>query len=718
MFFASLLIAAATVCGGEEPTDDGASEDPGTSTDTGSRSDSAASRVSLEEYLEACSGLEIETAEFEERASLKEFSAALGEVTKRLESVVPPEEVADWHNAVLVYQRELKELLDDAPGPGDSQTEDEYILAVLFPLALEYQPPIDDAISAMDPDVRSQLIAAGCIDAETAASIESGAQREEIPVGGNVSASPDEPEGSGYYQFQAEMGEKYLIEVAWEDYASLSLAVIEPPPVDAIRSRHSEDSPIVMRWTASLSDTHNVIVSWEGARGSYTLSVSVDTSPEPPTNLQAAWDGSAVRVTWDPVAGADYYNVYHDDFFETGCYLDSDGSPSYCDELTTNLVATSYVHTSPDRDGNFYSVAACNQGGCTLSDSDNPAVPVGDRFVAGTPGGPCQVGMTLLPGDSCSVTIPGLQVGTNLFEVRDGMGCYGNICSGRTMNLSGFQAYIESGGRWLITRVPDGSSSSAGTPPVSSPTPRPARIPTPAPTQPATTSPIPTPAAAPTATPTPAPTATAAPTPVPVDPAPTAPANVRYAIEGSAIRVTWDAVDDADYYTVYHGTFSDSLCTVDRLGTPRFCDELATNVTGAEYLHTDPSAGDNYYWVVACNAGGCSDVESESPATPVVAKPGAPSNVTYAQEGAAIRVSWDPVSGADYYKVYYSDFFDSSCRLSPDGSPAFCDELAANVTASTYVHADPDDRRNYYWVVACNRGGCSEITSDSPATPR
>ena len=87
----------------------------------------------------------------------------------------------------------------------------------------------------------------------------------------------------------------------------------------------------------------------------------------------------------------------------------------------------------------------------------------------------------------------------------------------------------------------------------------------------------------------------------------------------------------------------------------------------------------------------------------------------YEVEDSAVRVSWDLVDGADYYKVYYSDFVDSFCTLSRDGSPSFCEELAGNVVGTTYVHADPDSNRNYYWVVACNRGGCSDIDSNNPA---
>ena len=64
--------------------------------------------------------------------------------------------------------------------------------------------------------------------------------------------------------------------------------------------------------------------------------------------------------------------------------------------------------------------------------------------------------------------------------------------------------------------------------------------------------------------------------------------------------------------------------------------------------------------------------------------------------------------------MYYSDFYASNCRLS-SGSPSFCDELAGNVSGTSYTHADPDEDRNYYWVIACNNSGCSDIDSANPA---
>ena len=187
------------------------------------------------------------------------------------------------------------------------------------------------------------------------------------------------------------------------------------------------------------------------------------------------------------------------------------------------------------------------------------------------------------------------------------------------------------------------------------------------------------------------------------------PAHPTYAAEGSSIRLSWDAVDGADHYNVYYDNFFDSSCSIGSDAEPAFCAELATNLTEPTYVHTDPDPEENYYWVAACNRHGCSLVDSENPARPIEPVPSSPTNLIYAWEGSKTVVSWDAVVGADHYNVYHDSFFDSSCSIGVDAGLAFCSEPATNLTETTYVHADPDGEENYYWVTACNRGGCSQV---------
>ena len=73
----------------------------------------------------------------------------------------------------------------------------------------------------------------------------------------------------------------------------------------------------------------------------------------------------------------------------------------------------------------------------------------------------CRVGQELDPGDYCTVDIPGINVGTNRFEVTsEGRGCYGGICAGRSLNLSGFEASRITGtSRWRIDALPGGGTT-------------------------------------------------------------------------------------------------------------------------------------------------------------------------------------------------------------------------------------------------------------------
>ena len=469
------------------------------------------------------------------------------------------------------------------------------------------------------------------------------------------------------------------------------------------------------------------------------------------TNPQYAWEGSTIRVNWDAVDGADYYKVYYDAHFDSSCELDSDGSLSFCEELATGVTGTTYVHANPSLSENYYWVVSCNSGGCSDIDSKNTAVPA--EAIPTTPAnarysvegstirvswspvagadhyniyhhgsshsscekdrdglpGFCQELARNIEGTSFVHTAPNSRDNYYWIEACNRGGC-SEIDSENPVRAPGT-------GSTQTTDLPGATRAPTQTPePSTTPTPEPAPTQTPEPSTTPTPEPAPTQTPEPSTTPTPEPTPTQSPTPStpPAGTIPSAPANVRFAHEGSTIRITWDPVAGADHYNIYHDDSYDSRCRLNRDGSAGFCEELATDVTGTTYVHTNPSGGENYYWVVACKSGGCSEIDSKNPAAPAEAIPTAPANARYAVEGSTIRISWDPVAGADHYNIYHDDFFDSTCRLYRDGSPGFCEELARNVVGTTYVHTDPGSSNNYYWVVACSRGGCSEIDPENP----
>ena len=175
-------------------------------------------------------------------------------------------------------------------------------------------------------------------------------------------------------------------------------------------------------------------------------------------------------LTWDPVPGAEYYNLYHDDFSRARCSIDQDGNPSRCQSLASNVTETSYLHTSPSSDDNSYWVAACSSEGCSEVDTENPATLTIDQPGGPISGGPCRKVLDMNPGDSCTVNTPGGQTGPSIFEVRDGEACYGDICGEESIVLEEFLAYANFDGSWFINRLPEGAPGDAAATPSPAPT--------------------------------------------------------------------------------------------------------------------------------------------------------------------------------------------------------------------------------------------------------
>ena len=397
-----------------------------------------------------------------------------------------------------------------------------------------------------------------------------------------------------------------------------------------------------------------------------------DQVPPAPANQRYEYEGSAIVLSWDASAGATSYTVYHDDFFGSSCRI-SFGSPSFCDELATGLTATSYTHAEPDDSRNYYWVVACNSAGCSEIDSSNPAqlggnpptAPANQRYEYD---GSAIVLSWDASADATSYTV--------YYDDFFGSSCrisFGrpSFCEELATDLTGttFTHADPDATRnyyWVVACNSYGCSEIDSSNPAQ----------------------------------------------LGGDPPP-APANQRYEYDGSSVVLTWDASPDAASYTVYYHDFFGSSCRIS-FGSPSFCGELATDLTGTTFTHAEPDASRNYYWVVACNSYGCSGIDGANPASLGGAPPSTPGNQRYEHDGSSVVLTWDASTDAASYTVYYDDFFGSSCRIS-FGSPSFCEELATSLTTTSYAHGSPNPSRNYYWVVACNSFGCSGIDSGVPA---
>ena len=359
--------SAASTPDDSAPTDSPAATPAADSPDTSS--------LPLDEYITmVCGEALTEVESWEGGDSLADLSAGLGFISDQMSALDPPMEVAEWHHAQIAYAGVFKETIDDFLKEPGNRTEDEFILSMFFTVGPHFGP-VEQAIATMDTDVRARMTEAGCIDPELSGAVPIEQERTEVAVGGVVEgdlAAPDQP---ALLEFQAEMGQKYFIEVTWEGVPDLYLLIKDPPDpvVDSVIQLGLDSSPFTRRWTAPASGPFHIdLGAYEGA-GSYAISISRDTSPDAPTGVTAIWEDATVRVSWEPAAGAEYYKVYHDDL-GPGCQLD-DGIARFCDELSAQVAGTNYVHSSPDPDDNFYFIIACSRGGCSAIDSYNPASP-------------------------------------------------------------------------------------------------------------------------------------------------------------------------------------------------------------------------------------------------------------------------------------------------------------------------------------------------------
>ena len=433
----------------------------------------------------------------------------------------------------------------------------------------------------------------------------------------------------------------------------------------------------------SISLDHRVLP--EGVKAATPLTPPPLMRPTSPSGIELRRDETAIVISWNEVPDAYYYEIYYSDSSSPSCILHI-STPIHCELLATQVVETSYRHASPGVYDNSYWVAACNRTGCTEIDSENPVAPVyagpsalpdnveyrrdGTAIVVSWNAAPDADYYNVYYDDRASCSLPS--------STLDTLGTFSTLINRRACE----ELATDLVGTTYTHTSPDDDDNyywvvacnSGGCTDIDS-------------EDPATF----------------------------VDTRPSAPNNVQYRRDGTAIVVSWNAATDADYYKIYYDEFRGSSCGLNSSGIPVRCEELAANVVGTAYTHTSPDADENYYWVVACNRNGCTDVDSENPATFVDTRPSAPGNVEYRRDGSVIVVSWSAAPDADYYRIYHGDLLSSLCELI-SGRSVNCEELATDVVGTTYTHTSPDDDYNHYWVVACNSGGCTNLDSENPAT--
>lgn len=179
---------------------------------------------------------------------------------------------------------------------------------------------------------------------------------------------------------------------------------------------------------------------------------------------------------------------------------------------------------------------------------------------------------------------------------------------------------------------------------------------------------------------------------------PSAPTGVSANVNGTSIQVSWNSVSGTSSYRVYRA--SSGSGPYSQIGT-----------SGSTYYYDNNPMTNNYYKVTAIGSNG-SESEKSSYAYCQYSggggggggtAPSAPTGVSAIVSGSRIRVSWNSVSNANEYLVYWSE----------DG---YNYEYCVGVTSNTYIYDFEDEvpyENNYYKVKASNNYGESPFSSSA-----
>ena len=183
--------------------------------------------------------------------------------------------------------------------------------------------------------------------------------------------------------------------------------------------------------------------------------------------------------------------------------------------------------------------------------------------------------------------------------------------------------------------------------------------------------------------------------------APAAPSGVTAAGGTDQVTVTWSAATGATSYNIYWSTASGVNTTT---GT------LIAGVT-SPFVHTGRTASTAYFYIVtAVNSAGESGASVEATATtnaPPLAVPPAPTGATAVGGTRLVTVTWNAVSGATSYNLYWSTTI---------GVTVATGTKITGVTSS-YQHTGRADGTAYFYIVtAVNSVGESVASSQATAT--
>ena len=177
---------------------------------------------------------------------------------------------------------------------------------------------------------------------------------------------------------------------------------------------------------------------------------------------------------------------------------------------------------------------------------------------------------------------------------------------------------------------------------------------------------------------------------------PAAPASINATAGNGQVALSWTASAGAVSYNVKRSLVS---------GGPY---AFVTSVTTTNYTDTGLTNGMTYYYVVtASNTSGESSNSPQTSATPNLAPPAAPTNLTANAGNQQVGLTWTAASGAVSYNLKRG-----TTSNGPYGT------VASGLSATSYTDNTVVNGTTYYYVVtAVNGGGESSNSNQANATP-
>ena len=281
----------------------------------GPTNDTATTALSLEMYLTVCAPPE---SGFSDDATYGELSSEFAAEADRLETLVPPPLVAEWHRVNIDNYRTMQAVLDLEP-------QDDIIefanLLVLSGAADELDAAAAEIAARLPDDIITDMIDAGCIDPallpyhEVETFDHDGDQIDLatlISSGSTVASALDYEGDIDFFQFEAVAGHGYQIDVTPRS--------LEDPIVTLYDVSHSlltanDDygDSLASRVNFIPSRTGQYYVAVEGySAGSYELKVSLPSQSEVRTDgvidaLGVAIDRAALVAFYNAMDGPSWY---------------------------------------------------------------------------------------------------------------------------------------------------------------------------------------------------------------------------------------------------------------------------------------------------------------------------------------------------------------------------------------------------------------------------